>query len=93
VALCRQDDIPASCRARGTLQYSYTRDPDYGDEAYDLRTDPLELDNLLNPGRGPAAPLVEHLRRRVDEWEAHCLELRQRLGVIPGPRGFNEGWE
>jgi hypothetical protein len=71
-----------------TKAYSYVRDPDYGDEAYDLRTDPRELDNLLADGAEAPAGVAE-LRRRVDEWEAECLRLREQLGVIPGYRGFD----
>ena len=68
-------------------EFFYVRDPDYGDEAYDLRTDPKELDNLLADG-AVAPDEVAELRRKVDEWEAECLRLREQLGVIPGYRGF-----
>jgi arylsulfatase A-like enzyme len=85
--------LPASGRHRQLLQgvrtaeFSYIRDPDYGDEAYDLRTDPFELDNLLARG-GSRAPEVDGLRRRVDDWEGKCLRLKERIGVVPGYRGF-----
>ena len=91
--------IAASGRHPGLLQAarsatcSYIRDPDYGDEAYDLRTDPHELCNLLNPDAGAPPDDVETLRQRVAQFEEECLELRERLGVVPGDRGFVQGWE
>ena len=78
---------PSLLQGARTQEFSYVRDPDYGDEAYDLSSDPKELDNLLADG-ADAPPEVAELRRRVDEWEAECLRLRQELGVIPGYRGF-----
>ena len=48
--------MPESGRHPGLVQgartpgLSYVRDPDYGDEAYDLRKDPGELVNLLKTG-------------------------------------------
>ena len=74
-----------------TAEFSFTRDPDFGDEAYDLRADPHELVNLLNDATESGE--VGELRGRVDAWEAECLALRDKLGVIPGYRGFDEGWE
>ncbi len=74
--------------ARGT-EFSYIRDPDYGDEAYDLRSDPSELVNLLGAGGQEPAEVAE-LRRRVDRWEDDCMKLRDRLGVVPGFRGFDQ---
>jgi hypothetical protein len=65
------------------------RDPNYGDEAYDLRSDPTELVNLLGPG-GTEPADVAALRDRVDRWEDECIELRDRLGVGPGFRGFDQ---
>ena len=38
---------PGLVRGARDHRYSYIRDPDYGDEAYDLREDPYELRNLL----------------------------------------------
>lgn len=84
---------PGLLQGARSLEYSYTRDPDFGDEAYDLRRDPQELVNLLSPGCAPAPVPVEALRRRVAEWEAECLRQREELGVIPGYRGFDKGWE
>lgn len=44
------------------------RDPDYGDEAYDLRSDPTKQVNLLGPGDTEPAD-VAALRDRVYRWE------------------------
>jgi hypothetical protein len=33
------------------------------------------------------------LKHRVAAFEEECLKLRDRLGIIPGDRGFVEGWE
>lgn len=90
---------PKSARHPGLLQgvrtaeFSYVRDSDFGDEAYDLHRDPHELHNLLAPGSGREPAEVADLRRRVEQWEARCLNLRKQLGVIPGYRGFDPGWE
>jgi arylsulfatase A-like enzyme len=90
--------MPEHGRRAGLVQaardrdYVYIRDPDYGDEAYDRRRDPWELDNLLNPGKPTPPARVDALRRRVDEWAATCLGLRERLGVVLGDRGFQDGW-
>ena len=78
-------------RAGRSREFSYIRDPQYGDEAYDLTRDPRELDNLLQRGSVPAA--VDQLRDDLDRWEEACLDLRRQLNVIPGDRGFEPGWE
>ena len=83
---------PGLVQASRSRSHSYIRDPDYGDEAYDLRRDPLELNNLLS-GDAPEEESIRQLRARLEEWERECLELRSRLGVVPGYRGFDEGWE
>ena len=50
-----------------------------------------ELVSLLKQGSGP--PELDELRRELDRFEEECLALRERLGVVPGPRGFVRGWE
>lgn len=80
-------------QAARTATASYIHDPDYGDEAYDLRTDPHELRNLLNPGTGSSPAEVEELAQRMAQFETECLALRKELGVVPGDRGFVQGWE
>ena len=71
-----------------TTEHSYFRDTQYGDEAYDLRCDPKELSNVLRSGADEPT-WIGDVRRRVDEWEAECLRLREQLGVVPGDRGFD----
>lgn len=72
-----------------TVDRAYINDPDNGDEAYDLRSDPKELRNLTITDPAP----FPDLKRRLKEFTAECAELRDRLGVVPGDRGFVEGWE
>ena len=88
---------PSLVRGIRSLEWSYMRDPDYGDEAYRLSDDPFETDNLLNRSRktppGEQAEQVSRMRGQLDRWEDECLELRERIGVIPGARGFDPGWE
>ena len=87
--------IAKASRRQGLVQGGRTRDasfihdPDYGDEAYDLRSDPKELVNLLQTS-GPTPPQVGELRTRVEQWEEECLALRRELNVIPGYRGFDD---
>lgn len=76
-----------------TATHAYIRDPDNGDEAYDLRTDPKELRNLTNAGMPPLLSEFDTLRARLDAFQQECLSLRGQLGVLPGDRGFVEGWE
>jgi arylsulfatase A-like enzyme len=80
---------PSLLQGARSPDFSYVRDLDYGDEAYDLRSDPSELVNLLGAGGQEPAEVVE-LRRRVDRWEDECIRLRDRLGVVPGFRGFDQ---
>jgi arylsulfatase A-like enzyme len=86
--------IPEGGRHPGLVQggraeeFAFIKDPDYGDEAYDLARDPKELNNLLQEG-GSQAPQVNDLKKRIANWEAECLRLREGLGVIPGYRGFD----
>lgn len=79
--------------AARTATSAYIRDPDNGDEAYDLKSDPRELRNLLNDGCPPLPQEVLDLRNKIDAFEEECLALRKNLGIIPGERGFVEGWE
>jgi arylsulfatase A-like enzyme len=87
--------LPESGRRKGivrsarSLDYVFIHDPDTGDEAYDLRTDPLELRNLLQGGRPRPAP-VKQLAEMLDDWERACERKFHDLGVIPGDRNFNE---
>ncbi|MFI4913074.1 MAG: sulfatase [Sedimentisphaeraceae bacterium JB056] len=73
--------------------FSYTNDPDYGDEAYNLKTDPKELKNIINTNCKAESLEISELRKKTRQWEKECLELRKELEVIPGHRGFNKGWE
>ncbi len=71
-------------------RYSYIKDPDYGDEAYNLEEDPYELENLF--GRQEKIPdEVLELMKAAREWERECLTLKNRIGIIPGDRGFYDG--
>jgi arylsulfatase A-like enzyme len=81
-----------SCLVQGgrTLEFSYARDPENGNEGYDLRADPHELNNLLNPGNRSRHKAIDELRRRVDEWEAECIRLCESLGVVRGERRHTE---
>jgi hypothetical protein len=85
------DGIAFSNAYSPSSEFSYIFDPDNGDEAYDLRNDPGELDNLLLSGSAP--DWTKKLRERISDWEENCLSLRKELGVIPGDRGFYKGWE
>jgi arylsulfatase A-like enzyme len=91
--MCASGRHPGLLQGARTMDYAYVHDPDYGDEAYDLRRDPTELDNLLQRDDGPLAPEIGELRARVFEFEAECKTLREALGVVPGYPGFHKGWE
>ena len=67
----------------------YIQDPDNGDEAYDLRDDPNELHNLTNDITDP----FPDLRQQLEQFTIECAALREKLDVVPGDRGFVEGWE
>ncbi|MHA1548678.1 MAG: sulfatase family protein [Alphaproteobacteria bacterium] len=86
----RHKSLTLSARTR---THAYIRDPDNGDEAYDLRSDPDELVNLMNPGRPSPSPEILALRDQLDAFERACLQLRDDMQVVPGDRGFVEGWE
>ena len=76
-----------------TRERAYIIDPDNGDEAYDLTVDPAELRNLTNPGALPLPKEFADLKRRLTAFIGDCSGLRDSLGVVPGDRGFVEGWE
>jgi arylsulfatase A-like enzyme len=74
-----------------TLEFAFTRDPDNGNEAYDLRADPHELKNLLNHTGAAPPQQVDALQRSVDDFEQTCLKLREELAIVPGDRGYWDG--
>jgi arylsulfatase A-like enzyme len=76
-------------RAARSQDFVFIRDPDTGDEAYDLRRDPLELTNLLQPEAG-MAPELPRLEEKLAAWERDCAEHARKLGVVPGARNFDE---
>ena len=76
-----------------TRSHVYIIDPDNGDEAYDLVSDPNELNNLLNRGSPELDDTFVVLRQRLLDFIADCAELQSDLGVVRGDRGFVEGWE
>ena len=87
--------LPESGRHAGIVRgarnhhYSYIRDPDYGEEAYDLTADPWELVNLTQkPNALPDG--IQRLRDQLHAWEQRSAVHRSRLGVIEGDRNFNE---
>ena len=91
--------MPASGRHNGFVQSArslsqcYIHDPDNGDEAYDLDTDPYELRNHLNEPKAVLSEGFVKLKNCVAEFEQECLELRNKLKIIPGDRGFVRAWE
>ena len=78
---------PSLIQGARTAELSYVRDLDLGDEAYDLRSDPRELVNLIDGGLESSD--VADLRRDIDRWEEECVRLRDEMGVRPGYRGFD----
>ncbi|MEP3278228.1 MAG: sulfatase-like hydrolase/transferase [Stappiaceae bacterium] len=76
-----------------TCDKSYIIDPDNGDEAYDLATDPHELKNLTSSGSQPLDATHDQMRLRLNQFVTECNEMRAELGVINGDRGFVKGWE
>lgn len=91
--------MPASGRHKSlthairTKTHAYICDPDNGDEAYDLTHDPNELVNLANPGKPPLTSEFLDLKQRLGDFKNECISLRNELAVVPGDRGFVEGWE
>ena len=82
---------PGLLMSARTREFSYVHDPDYGDEAYDLREDPWELRNIARDENLPSQ--VSALRDAAREWELKCGEIREKLNIVSGDRGFVEGWE
>ncbi len=76
-----------------TRERAYIRDPDNGDEAYDLCDDPNELRNLLNQGQPALPDEFTAMKTRLEAFISQCDNLRSDLGIIAGDRGFVEGWE
>ncbi len=76
-----------------TSSKAYIEDPDNGDEAYDLATDPNELVCLTKSGNPPLDEEFLQLKSRLKQFRDECDTLRLQLGIIPGDRGFVEGWE
>ena len=66
------------------------RDPDYGDEAYDLRRDPRELENLLAHKGVEEPPEVAQLRRRVDQ--CHYIGFLEKTWFPNGHYLFRINW-
>ena len=91
--MCASGRHPGLLQGARTNAYSYVHDPDYGDEAYDLQSDPQELNNLLQRDDRTAPPETSALHERVFEFEKECKRLREQLGVVPGNPGFKKGWE
>ncbi|MDA8746824.1 sulfatase-like hydrolase/transferase [Litoreibacter sp.] len=86
----RHPSLTHGIRTRGR---AYIIDPDNGDEAYDLTTDPSELRNLLNADETPLDDEFQSLKSRLINFIGTCSDLRDQLGVVRGDRGFVEGWE
>lgn len=84
---------PSLCHCIRTMERAYIIDPDNGDEAYDLRSDPNELRNLLNAEALPLETEFKDMKRRLEAFIVSCGDLAQRLGVVKGDRGFVNGWE
>lgn len=76
-----------------TSERTYIIDPDNGDEAYDLRSDPHELRNLTNAGLPPLDAEFESLKSKLERFVEDCANLKAELGVVDGDRGFVRGWE
>jgi arylsulfatase A-like enzyme len=91
--------MPASGRHKSlihsvrTTDRTYISDTDNGDEAYELTTDPNELQNLTNPGSKPLPREFITLKSRLQAFQDECAGLRAELGIVDGDRGFVKGWE
>ena len=86
--------LPESGRRKGLVRsargrtHLLIRDPDTGDEAYDVISDPGELRNLLPAGR--SSTQIQRLGALLESWEDECRKLSHALGVQSGPRNFDE---
>jgi len=91
--------MPASGRhksliyAARTATHSYIRDADNGDEAYDLNSDPRELVNLVQADGSTMSDAHVALAHQLDGFQQSCIDMREKLGVVAGDRGFIKGWE
>lgn len=91
--------MPASGRHKSlihsirTTTRLYIMDPDNGDEAYDLATDPKELRNLANTESAALPDEFVALKTRLQAFQSECAQLCAELGIVQGDRGFAEGWE
>lgn len=91
--------MPASGRHKSlthcirTRDRAYILDPDNGDEFYDMRSDPNELKNLNKKECPTLDTSAQALKSDLLAFIEGCENIRQNLGVIPGDRGFVEGWE
>ncbi|NKB51110.1 MAG: sulfatase-like hydrolase/transferase [Rhizobiaceae bacterium] len=72
---------------------AYIEDPDNGDETYDLEADPNELVCLTKKGKPPLDEEFQMMKSRLKQFQEECMAMREKLGIIPGDRGFVEGWE
>lgn len=76
-----------------THTHSLVIDPEYGNEAYDLKQDPFELHNLflLN---APLHDELKYLEEKIYYHQETCSQLQKSLNVIPGHQAGNyPGWE
>ena len=72
-----------------TTTHAYLSDTEYGDGAYDLLADPLELNNVLGHRSCSEAGWCSDLRRLREDREQQCTQLHEQLNVVPGNRGFD----
>ncbi len=68
--------------------YLYINDPDYGEEAYDIKNDPYELKNLFNDPNYNIPNELSNIINYSKLWHKECMRLRRKLELVPGDRGF-----